>query len=165
MKCECCNHNEATIHLTQVVNGVVKKVHICEECAKKNGWDLSSPISITDILLGLGKLQEKHSVVSDLDISCPACHMRRSDFEKNGRLGCPVCYETFVGEVASLVNAMHHGSQHVGKIPARAGRGARREAEIATLKKRMDEAILQENFEAAAELRDQIRRLQEEGDE
>ena len=54
MKCQCCQKNEATIHLTQVVNGEVKKLNICQSCAEKNGIDLNSPISITDVLMGMG---------------------------------------------------------------------------------------------------------------
>ena len=55
MKCEFCNEKNATIHLTQVVNGNMKKLNICQDCAEKNGIDLNSPISITDILMGVGK--------------------------------------------------------------------------------------------------------------
>jgi protein arginine kinase activator len=159
MKCESCNINEATIHLTQVVNGVVKKVHICQECAGKNGLDLSSPISITDILLGLGGTQESEPDLP-FDQSCPVCHMRRNDFKKTGRLGCPDCYDNFMGEINSLIGAMHHSTQHTGKLPARAGSKLRQQAEIATLRQQMEGAIVQEDFETAARLRDQIRAIQ-----
>lgn len=162
MKCESCNINEATIHLTQVVNGVVKKVHICQECAEKSGLDLNSPISITDILLGLGGTQEQEGDLP-FEQSCPVCHMRRTDFKKSGRLGCAHCYENFMGEVNSIINAMHHSTQHVGKLPARAGSEARQQAEVATLRQKLDSAIAQEDFEEAARLRDQIRAIQNRG--
>ena len=164
MKCESCNINEATIHLTQVVNGVVKKVHICQECAEKSGLDLSSPISITDILLGLGGTQEPE-VDMPFEQSCPACHLRRNDFKKTGRLGCAQCYENFMGEVNSVISAMHHSTQHVGKLPMRAGSAARQQAEVATLRQQLERAVAQENFEEAARLRDQIRAIQNSGKE
>jgi protein arginine kinase activator len=158
MKCESCQKNEATIHLTQVVNGVVKKVHICEPCAKGSGLDLNSPISITDILLGLGDGMAD-ALPAELDVTCPACHLRKTDFKKNGRLGCEKCYETFMGEVQSLVNAMHRSNQHVGKIPARAGSTARLAAETGGLQKKLEQAVAREDFEQAARLRDQIQQL------
>ena len=164
MKCESCNINEATIHLTQVVNGAVKKVNICQECAGKNGLDMSSPISITDVLLGLGGLQEPEADIP-FDQSCPACHMRRNDFKKTGRLGCAQCYENFMGEINAVISAMHHSTQHVGKLPARAGTAARQQAEIATLRQQLEGAIAQENFEEAARLRDQIRAVQSSEEE
>ena len=159
MKCESCNINEATIHLTQVVNGVVKKVHICQECAEKSGLDLNSPISITDILLGLGGTQEQE-VDLPFESSCPVCHLRRNDFKKGGRLGCAHCYENFMGEVNSVISAMHHSTQHVGKLPTRAGSAARQQAEVATLRQQLEGAVAQENFEEAARLREELNQYQ-----
>ncbi|HSR87484.1 MAG TPA: hypothetical protein VLL07_00905, partial [Pontiella sp.] len=76
MICECCHEAKATIHLTQVVDGEVKKLNLCQECAQKNGIDLNSPISITDVLLGLGSqagMKKAQSMASELDLSCSRC--------------------------------------------------------------------------------------------
>ncbi len=54
MLCEICKVEEATVHLTQVIDGSIKKLHLCEQCAQNSGFDLQGPISITDILLGMG---------------------------------------------------------------------------------------------------------------
>ena len=35
MLCERCNEKEATIHYTELVNGVRSEHHICSECASK----------------------------------------------------------------------------------------------------------------------------------
>ena len=60
MKCEFCNKENASIHLTQVVNGEMKKgLNLCQSCAKKNGIDLNSPISITDVLMGIEKQKKR----------------------------------------------------------------------------------------------------------
>jgi len=87
MLCESCNEQEATVHLTQVVDGSVKKVHLCEECSAKSGFDIQGPISISDILLGMGGSTEETPDSSER--SCTRCHLRRADFKKTGRLGCP----------------------------------------------------------------------------
>ena len=154
MLCESCNEKEATIHLTQVIDGDVKKVHLCEECAAKSGFDVNSPVSITDILLGMGSKTAPSP--EEPDRSCPRCHMRRVDFKKTGRLGCPVCYDTFAGELVPLMKAMHRSEQHTGKIPMREGSKVILSAELKRLQESLARAIASENYEEAARLRDQI---------
>lgn len=163
MKCECCHEAEATIHLTQVIDGEVKKLNLCQACAQKNGIDLNSPISITDVLLGLGQpsTQKDQPMMSEFDLSCSRCQMTRAEFKKTARLGCPECYKAFMGELNALMQAMHHSRQHVGKIPARQGNEARITAQIASLQKDIETAIAKEEYEIAANLRDKIRALKE----
>ena len=154
MICEACHEKEATVHLTQVAEGEVKKVHLCEDCAAKSGFDMHGPLSIQDILLGMGQVSEEASAGPER--SCPKCHFRRSDFKKTGRLGCPDCYETFAAELLPLIKAMHRSDQHMGKIPSREGSAVRLSSEIAAIQKALDQAIAQENYEEAARLRDRI---------
>jgi protein arginine kinase activator len=166
MKCECCHEAEATIHLTQVIDGEVKKLNLCQVCAQNNGIDLNSPISITDVLLGLGNQisgeEASGTDLTEFDLSCSRCQMTRAEFKKRARLGCPECYNAFMGELSAITQAMHHSRQHVGKIPARQGNDARITAQIAALQKDIETAIAKEEYEVAATLRDQIRTLQNE---
>lgn len=167
MKCECCHEAEATIHLTQVIDGKVKKLNLCQVCAQKNGIDLNSPISITDVLLGLGNQPVDSGVQNDLtvfDLSCSRCQMTRAEFKKRARLGCPECYNAFMGELSAITQAMHHSRQHVGKIPARQGNEARVTAQVAALQKDIETAIAKEEYEVAAGIRDKIRALKEDVD-
>lgn len=160
MKCECCHKKDATIHLTQVIDGDVKKLNLCQECATENGIDLNSPISITDVLLGLGvQPQSTDTSETEFDLSCSRCQMTRAEFKKRAHLGCPECYNAFMGELSALTKAMHHSNQHVGKIPARQGNTARITAQIAALKKDIEIAIAKEQYEVAANLRDRIKAL------
>ncbi|HPG00913.1 MAG TPA: UvrB/UvrC motif-containing protein [Kiritimatiellia bacterium] len=154
MLCESCHDKEATVHLTQVVDGSVEKIHLCEECANKSGFDLHGPVSISDILVGMGGALDQPGA----ERSCPRCHLRRADFKKTGRLGCPVCYETFTAELMPLVKAMHRSEQHMGKVPSREDVRVRMSAEIASLQKELDDAVAAENYEEAAKLRDRIQK-------
>ncbi len=153
--CEICKNKEATIHLTQVIDGAVKKVHLCEACAAQSGFDAHGPMSITDILLGMGHAAEPVKV-KVADRSCPRCHMRRADFKKSGRLGCSACYEAFEDELAPLIKVMHRKDQHVGKIPRREKQSVRVNAEIIQLQRDLERAIAREDFEEAARIRDRI---------
>jgi hypothetical protein len=49
MLCAKCNHNEATIHFTAVVDGTVEEsVHLCKDCAPQTGFDLDK-LDLKDI--------------------------------------------------------------------------------------------------------------------
>lgn len=154
MLCEQCHEKDATVHLTQVVDGKVKKLHLCEQCAEAAGLDLKGAVSITDILLGMGAHAEAERPAADR--SCPHCHFRRSDFKKTGRLGCAACYEAFADELAPVLKALHRSEKHVGKTPLGAGGEGPVSRELEALQKALDAAIAAERFEEAARLRDQI---------
>ena len=162
MKCDLCD-SEAVVHLTQVINGEMKEVHLCEQHAKEQGIDIHSPISITDILMGLG--EDKPGVAHQLSPACPRCGMARDEFRKTGRLGCPDCYKTFMAELAVAIKAMHHSSQHVGKIPGREGVQTRIKSQVARLQKELDAAVAREDYEKAARIRDRIRELENASEE
>lgn len=162
MKCDLCG-KEAVVHLTQVVDGEMKEVHLCEEHAKGQGIDIHSPISITDILMGLGETRQ--GIEHQLSPACPRCGMAREEFRKTGRLGCPDCYNTFMAELAVAIKAMHHSTQHVGKIPAREGVQTRIKSQVARLQKELDAAITREDYEKAAQLRDQINDARSQAEE
>jgi protein arginine kinase activator len=155
MQCEVCKEREATVHLTQVVEGAIKKLHLCQACAEKKGIDLQGPVSITDFLLKMGVAAEPAAEL-DPEKSCPKCHARRTDFKKSGRLGCDACYEAFSDEMPELLKSIHRSDRHTGKAP-RLMRGRIQAAEeLAALQKAMEEAIGAEKFEEAARLRDRI---------
>lgn len=154
MLCESCKEREATVHLTQVVDGVIKKLHLCEECAAKSGLDVQGPLSITDILLGMGI--QKPADSRDAERTCPRCHMRRTDFKKTGRFGCAACYEAFAEELPPLLKAMHRSDHHTGKVPKRERLRVQATSELSDLQQQMEKAIAAENFEEAAKLRDRL---------
>ena len=168
MKCEFCNKKNATIHLTQVVNGEMKKLNLCQSCAIENGIDLNSPISITDVLMGIEK-QKSRNTISNFDnqyeLTCKRCNLSRSEFSKKARLGCPECYKTFKVELKSITQAMHHSQEHVGKIPLKQKDNIELSDKIKNLKIQINDAIKNENYEIAAKIRDEIKQLVKESNE
>ena len=64
MLCDLCKNKEATVHLTQMVEGETKKIDLCESCAKEKGVDDPAGFSLADLLLGLGASQEMEEAVS-----------------------------------------------------------------------------------------------------
>jgi len=158
MMCETCGKKIATVHWTEMVNDVVRKMHLCEACAAAKGLDVNNPAAFSDVMLGLGA--QKASAAKERDVACALCHMRLSDFKKTSRLGCQACYDTFAGELKPLLEAMQKGGQHVGKVPAnqevRAEAKAGLRPSLAVLRQQLEAAIAAEHYEEAAGLRDQI---------
>jgi protein arginine kinase activator len=154
MICESCKERNATVHLTQVVDGAVKKVHLCEECALKTGMNIHAPVSISDILLGLGLANPPEG--GGVERTCPRCGMSRADFKKTGRFGCPECYEAFAEELPPLISNMHRGEQHIGKVPASESVRVVATTELNALQKELNKAVAEERFEDAARCRDRI---------
>ncbi len=153
MQCQSCGESEANVHLTHVVEGMSREIHLCEECAARNGINIEEPMSLTDLLAGFEAIDEVGA--GSKSKKCPLCGMRLRDFQKTTRLGCPTCYDTFKGELKRLMSGMQKGDQHTGKQPAWAVAAAESPT-LVSLKKQLDAAIGGEDYEEAARLRDRI---------
>lgn len=93
---------------------------------------------------------------------CPVCGFTQADFKKTGRLGCSACYETFQEGLGALLKTMHKGTQHVGKAPRRFEAIRQNEAKIQSLRQTLERVVASEQYEEAAGLRDEIRKLESE---
>ncbi|MEA3187533.1 MAG: protein arginine kinase activator [Chthoniobacter sp.] len=158
MNCDVCKTNPATVFLTEIVDGKMRKVNLCERCSKEKGVTDPTSFALTDALFGLGASQEIEK--GGASEKCPVCGFSQGDFKKTGRLGCAHCYETFAEGLSSLLKAMHKGTSHVGKVPARLAKALQRDAEMKTLQQNLDRAVAEENYESAAEIRDQIKQIE-----
>ena len=158
MQCDICKKAEATVHLTQIVEGKMLKVDLCESCAKEKGVQEAAGFSLADLLVGLGAAEEMK--VESPGAQCPVCGFTQADFKKTGRLGCSACWETFEAGLASLLKAMHKGDHHIGKVPTRAAHTLVISEKIRQLSAELEKAVHAEKYEDAAVLRDQIRELE-----
>src|SRR5947209_5984416 len=158
MLCDVCKCNDATVFLTQILEGKMQKVNLCEACSKEKGVQDPTGFALADLLLGIGAAEEIEKGAPTQ--KCPLCGFTQADFKKTGRLGCSACYETFAEGLGSLLKAMHKGTSHVGKVPARLARTLQLDAQMKNLQRDLEKAIESENFESAAELRDQIKELE-----
>jgi protein arginine kinase activator len=160
MLCDVCKCNDATVFLTQILEGKMHKVNLCEACSKEKGVQDPTSFALADLLLGIGAAEELEKGASSQ--KCPVCGFSQADFKKTGRLGCSECYVTFAEGLNSLLKAMHKGTEHVGKLPERAQRAVALSHRMRTLTENLQRAVADENYETAASLRDQIKQLESE---
>jgi len=162
MLCDNCSQADAVVHLTQIVNNQMSVCHLCEKCAAAKGLEASEAptnFPLTDFLAQMGG--EETAEGSADPGRCGFCGLTFSDFRDTGRLGCPHCWATFEGHLRGLLRRIHGGTSHVGKVYLPPDPTAsEREKRLEGLRRRLQRAVDQEDFERAAELRDQIRALE-----
>ncbi|MEQ2528927.1 hypothetical protein EKG37_20080 [Robertmurraya yapensis] len=174
MLCQECNERPATLHFTKIDNGEKTMMHLCQQCAQEKGeaFMLNSAFSINNLLAGLLNFHnhvqqaEQPPVVKKEPLQCEECSMTYQQFIQIGRFGCANCYETFKEQINPILRRLHSGDgTHNGKIPSRIGGGLHLRKNIETLKQSIQELITREEFEKAAEIRDQIRSLEKQLDQ
>lgn len=161
MQCEICHKSDATVHLTDVINNVKKEIHLCESCAEKRGTTIKSYMNKAPSLpefkaAQLATTDLGESEPDEADLACPKCGITYRKFRTNGKFGCPECYTAFGRHVIQLLEKIHHKVQHVGKVPSRATRHMAIQNEVNQLRDSLQKAIESEEYERAAEIRDQI---------
>ena len=148
MDCQKCARKPATVFMTTVVGGELKRTDLCEDCARESGAVHPSGFLSAEALMTNQATASAPGVEK-----CPACGYTLESVQKTGRLGCGVCYEKFLVPLREALQESQKSLTHVGKRPGRKKAGREElEAELAQL-------IQTEQFEEAAKLRDRIAKL------
>lgn len=162
LKCQKCE-KPATFHITDLIDGKPKELHLCEDCAQK--FLTPNEEDAAEVMPAMAGLLAQHLAVNEtadqlarLDQRrCPVCSITFLEFRKQGRLGCPHDYEFFSEELEPLLMNIHDQTHHIGKVPRRCPQGADQQTQLIRLRREMKEAIASENYERASQLRDEIR--------
>lgn len=181
MKCDVCD-NEASVFLTQIINGQMTTVNLCEECSKAKGVTEETGFGLAEAFLS-----PSHRAEESMEAVCDACGFTASQLKKIGRMGCPECYSAFREGLDGLLRNMHKGTRHVGKRPGGASITAPQllprqrtmvpdagplvslpppspalppVADVTKLRADLDLAVKEERYEDAARLKAEIERLQ-----
>ena len=102
MLCDNCNKNEASIHYTEVVNGVRSEHQFLTGLLASSGLgseDYDNPMS---------------------HVRCPKCDMSYQEFIQMGKFGCSECYDVFGPLLDDNLKKLHGSAEHKGKIYAKA---------------------------------------------
>jgi protein arginine kinase activator len=160
MQCEVCQSKEATIHLTEIADGVRTEMHLCEQCAQEQGVGTKSYIPLNELLsnlLSAGPKGEEPAEPAESEPVCPNCGYTLDKFRDKAVLGCPNDYEVFEKQLLPLIKKAHDGATcHCGKVPAKIPTDSKKQLEIAQLRQQLDEAVRKEDYELAAKLRDKL---------
>ncbi len=174
MLCEKCKKRTATVFYNENINGQARSYSLCGECAAK----LREKGDLQDVTSMIDSFADPFSVLhNDLfgglfgipvlknapaEKKCPNCASTYSEIAEHGKVGCPSCYETFRAELAGLIGSVHGTTTHTGNVPSRHRAKKARDEELKRLRSELQNAVTKENYEQAAALRDEIRRLENE---
>lgn len=134
MLCNKCNKNEANVHITRIVNGVKIEQDICSECAGADAGNIFS--GFEDMFRNFREM----SFVGSPLLSRMA--RQRQPVDSN---------QAFEALGLNFPNVSGNSGKDETILA---------EIDLPTLKQRLDEALLVEDYEKAAELRDKIYRLE-----
>ncbi|MGQ9575152.1 MAG: UvrB/UvrC motif-containing protein [Thermoguttaceae bacterium] len=170
MKCQKCD-KPATFHITELTGGKPHELHLCEDHVREY---LTQPSHETGSASGMAAAIAQHVVqqmavgqtaeeLARLDQqTCPVCGISFRQFRNQGRLGCAHDYTAFAAQIEPLLLNIHGETEHLGKVPKRAPAGTERRTQLIRLRREMNEAVAKEQYERASQLRDEIRRIEEE---
>lgn len=165
-KCELCGKNDAAIHVQQIMGSEIIDIHICEECAENRGISGEKApldLSISELLTGL--LHITSEVKSEIEKKvCSRCGLTYKEFQKEGKLGCSECVQIFRREIYAILDNISGTHQHTGRYPSKLKEFKRLLIDKEQMKQQLRDAIKNEDYEAAAVLRDKIHDLEKASD-
>ena len=163
MLCQQCHKRKATVHVTENIYGHVNEQYFCENCATELNKESSAfAFSVHDLLSNYfdqDLLSDVNTTIGK-EKNCPQCGQTYSQYKKTGLLGCAKCYEVYRKALLPLIRRIQGSDQHVGKVPVKVERIQRFQKRAQQLQIALKEAIRKEEYEKAAEIRDQIRVLE-----
>jgi len=165
MKCQHCE-KPATFHITERIGSSDEwqELHLCEDHARQYLAPTTEQTSIAGTLAQQLKVGQTAEELAKLDQrSCPFCGITFYEFRHQGRLGCPHDYVCFQEELEPLIVSIHGETKHTGKRSMHGAGAADRQTELIRLRREMKEAVEKEQYERASEMRDEIRRIEQEG--
>jgi len=163
--CDECKKNIATVFLTKISGNEVSRVQLCEECEKRmeETTEAANLIAfLPHIISGMQGMDEQivDDVLSSELITCEFCGTSFNDFQKIGFLGCSQCYEAFGEALENVIQDFQEAGEHLGKMPRKISETAMLRKKLLELERHLERRIAEEEYEAAAAARDQIREIE-----
>lgn len=163
-QCSACGAVPAAVKVTKLVKKRAEETWLCQSCAAAQSpfQKQHSGLSIHAVLAGLLKQQMGEAAAkpgAHVDATCPSCGLPFDSYRKTLLLGCSECYESFDKHLVPDLRRFHGDTVHRGRVPAAEAGPIEMRRNPAELKRRLQDAVGAEDFELAAKLRDEIRRL------
>lgn len=189
MNCQNCGKNEANIIYTQIINGMKKKMSLCEKCAQELGIDdmnFNMPISFSSFLGDMLDIYDETipNLIKSKTLICEKCNMTYDEFLETGKIGCENCYETFKEKLDPLLKNIHGANRHIGRIgnftqdkenfqtlnkvknDEKTNKNSMKKenrkgenSKLEELQERLKREIKEERYEDAAKTRDEIKKM------
>ena len=170
MNCEKCKNKKATVFYADETGG---RHSLCSACAATLGKISNYDPSITDTkgssflpcssLLSLAPINVTNPLFCSADTNeeaavCPSCSTSLVSLIAGGYAGCPECYTVFGDHI--FPTALSPENSRGARMPSSRRESIERIRSISELRSKIRLAVESENYELAASLRDEVRRLE-----
>jgi protein arginine kinase activator len=156
-ECDGCGTAPATIRVYQTKGADFVELWLCSTCARSLGVEEEAPVFAPTIGELLGSL-----VGDSATRTCPECGTRFRTIRQTGRAGCPECYRVFHARIEQLLEGKGLTETHQGRYPSRLDSYKRLLVDRESLRDELNTAVIEENYEQAALIRDRMRALEEQ---
>lgn len=155
MRCDVCGSPDSVFFIRP--DGADGELRLCRSCAIERGYATPGE--------GLGaRLDAMASADEDAPSRrrCPSCGWTAERLKSTGKLGCPECAKAFKRDIEIRTRKTGRAGKYEGRVPLRgavAGAAKQSDASLAqsSLAKELEAALMAEDFEAAAAIRDRLR--------
>lgn len=165
MLCDKCLQREATYHSTVNINGNVTSSHLCSECASREN-KTSNLFTVGNFfkpsLFDLDLETENEQVKTEGNV-CSFCKKSYDNFLTTGLIGCANCYIAFKEHLLPVIKSVQYGLKHVGKELTSHDHLVGQDKTIKNLEFKLKQAVANENYELASELKKKINELKNLG--
>jgi protein arginine kinase activator len=161
MICEVCREKHADIVFKTVTGNQVATKAMCMSCAHAMQQDMIKMFMSMGLQQGQARAEqqeaEKEQAPAMPRFICTNCERPFDRLDEHTMAGCAVCYEALGSELAGLFHMDREDAQEdhqEGRAPAAESADAGHESEAQDLRFSLMEAVVREDFEEAARLRD-----------
>ncbi len=160
MLCQKCHKNLSTVRYAEVVDGKVTDQHLCAECLASHQQEAGAGFELSAPAVRKPPAERVAQEAVRTQRACPLCGMLLSQVLESNRVGCSRCFESFGGQIESVLEGLHRSLRHKGKVFRLDDTRARVRANLETKRALLRSMLRAENYEEAATLRDDIRGLE-----
>lgn len=192
MKCDKCNNEsvfEVQI-FTENGNKIIRLCKDCYFDYMKKMWNKNNTMDMSNIFGDNFNFNDKDSVIKAInqvmgslvgditektfnnlnknnedkaeDKICKFCKTSYKDIKKTGELGCEHCYEEFSDELVDELFRHQTSITNRGRVPKKFQKIENMRYEIEGLNGRLQDLVMEENYEQAAIIRDEIKKIRED---
>ena len=162
LECSECQ-KPISVRYTEIANGVVTRTAMCADCP-----------FLEQHLFGYLDMEAPPGVLGQKGLVCGDCGTSLAEIRMGSLLGCSHCYEVFQDVILTELLTMRKIPQRSSATkgaPVHPGRGPGEKVELSpslkliALNEALAETLNREDYEQAAWLRDQIKKITEKSDE
>ena len=167
--CQSCGRRPAAVEFMQVTGDERRQFALCRECAISHGLSVQLDAFQRLSRLLLHQMRPLNNAPEEwedaMETTCSRCGLKFEEFVRTGLLGCSNCYTDFHELLTPILRRLHgvikqvpEGAEDAPK-PVQLVSENEIESSRAQLEAQLHIALVEENYEKAAAIRDQMRKL------